>query len=97
MDRYNLILISVFFIVMYLFFLRPQNQKRKEQESFMKKLGKGDIVVTVGGLKGSIFYIDDEKVIIESTVDHSRLEFLKEYISIEETMKNNKNKCEEKK
>ena len=94
MDRYNLILISVLFIVMYLFFLRPQSQKKKEQENFMKKLGKGDIIVTVGGLKGSIFYIDDEKVILESTVDHSRLEFLKEYISIEETMKNNKNKCE---
>ena len=78
-----------------MFFLRPQSQKRKEQDTFMKNLKKGDNVITVGGLCGTIYQVNDKKFIIE-THDHSKLEFLKNYISIEETMNANKKENKEK-
>ena len=95
MDQTNILLLLCFFSVLYLFFLRPQSQKKKEQEDFMKNLKKGDSVVTIGGLCGIIYQINDKKFIIE-THDHSKLEFLKNYISIEETMNANKKENKEK-
>ena len=61
----------------------------------MKNLKKGDNVITVGGLCGTIYQVNDKKFIIE-THDHSKLEFLKNYISIEETMNANKKENKEK-
>lgn len=95
MDQTNILLLLCFFSVLYLFFLRPQNQKKKEQDSFMKNLKKGDNVITIGGLCGTIYQVNDKKIIIE-THDHSKLEFLKNYISIEETMNANKKENKEK-
>ena len=95
MDQTNIFLLLCFFSVLYLFFLRPQSQKRKEQDTFMKNLKKGDNVITIGGLCGTIYQVNDKKIIIE-TNDHSKLEFLKNYISIEETMKANKKESKEK-
>ena len=61
----------------------------------MKNLKKGDNVITIGGLCGTIYQANDKKIIIE-THDHSKLEFLKNYISIEETMNANKKENKEK-
>ena len=95
MDQTNILLLLCFLSVIYLFFLRKKKKKKKEQEDFMKNLKKGDSVVTIGGLCGIIYQINDKKIIIE-THDHSKLEFLKNYISIEETMNANKKENKEK-
>ena len=54
MDQTNILLLLCFFSVLYLFFLRPQIKKKKEQDNFMKNLKKGDNVITIGGLCGTI-------------------------------------------
>ena len=61
----------------------------------MKNLKKGDNVKNKKSLCGTIYQVKDKKIIIE-THDHSKLEFLKNYISIEETMNANKKENKEK-
>lgn len=43
-----------FLILAYFLFIRPQQKKMKEQDAMVKALKKGDEVVTVGGLVGTI-------------------------------------------
>ncbi len=49
-----LILPIAVLIFFYFLFIRPQQKKLKQQESMVKALKKGDEIVTVGGLVGTI-------------------------------------------
>ncbi len=52
-------------VVFYLFFIRPQMKKSKEQRRFRENLKKGDKVVTIGGIHGKIIELRDTTVILE--------------------------------
>ncbi len=62
MDFVPLILIVVVF---YLFMIRPQLKKQKEQKQFRENLAKGDKVTTVGGIHGKITDVKDNVVMLE--------------------------------
>lgn len=61
-----LMLVLIFF-VMWLFMIRPQQKKQKELDKFRQELKKGDKVVTVGGIYGTIVEVKDNapQVLIE--------------------------------
>ncbi|MBO7641312.1 MAG: preprotein translocase subunit YajC [Bacteroidales bacterium] len=59
-----LMLIMVF-VVMWAFMIRPQRKQQKELEKFRNELKKGDKVVTVGGIYGTVAEISDRTVIIK--------------------------------
>jgi preprotein translocase subunit YajC len=48
-------------VVFYFFMIRPQQQKQKEREKVLDALKKGDKVVTIGGLHGTVSEINVEK------------------------------------
>jgi preprotein translocase subunit YajC len=52
-------------VIFYLFFIRPQMKKSKEQRKFRESLKKGDKVITIGGIHGKILEVNDTTVIIE--------------------------------
>lgn len=52
-------------VVFYLFFIRPQTKKNKEQKKFREELKKGDKVVTIGGLHGKVADIKEATVILD--------------------------------
>ena len=60
-----LIMILLMFLVMCLFMIRPQQKKQKEMEKFRNELKKGDKVVTIGGIYGTVKEIRDTTVDIE--------------------------------
>jgi preprotein translocase subunit YajC len=60
-----LIMIVLLFVVMWLFMIRPQQKKQKEMEKFRNELKKGDKVVTIGGIYGTVNEIADKTVDIE--------------------------------
>ncbi len=63
---YSQILFLVLIIaVFYLFFIRPQSKKAKEQKKFRDTLQKGDKIVTIGGIHGKILEVRETTVIIE--------------------------------
>ena len=63
------IAIFLIFIVFYFFIIRPQQrtQKKKEQDkaSMLEALKKGDKIITVGGLHGTVVQIGDTSVTME--------------------------------
>lgn len=61
-------------VIMYFFMIRPQQRKAAEAKKFRESIGKGAIVVTIGGLHGKVVDLTDETVVIE--VDRgTRLKF----------------------
>ena len=52
-------------LVFYLFFIRPQMRKTKEQKKFRETLAKGDKIITIGGIHGKILDVKETTVIIE--------------------------------
>ena len=53
------------FAVLYFIMIRPQMKRQKETRAMMEALGKGDEVVTAGGVLGRITKIVDGYVTIE--------------------------------
>ena len=55
------------FVVVYLFMIRPQMKRQKQEKIFAKELKKGDKVITKSGLHGKILDLfDDGTCVIES-------------------------------
>ena len=59
------IMLGLIVVVFYLFMIRPQIKKSKEQKKFREALSKGDQIVTIGGVHGKVAEIKDTTVIIE--------------------------------
>ena len=51
--------------VMYFLMIRPQQKRAKEQKAMMEALGKGDEVVTAGGVLGKIAKVNESYITLE--------------------------------
>lgn len=60
-----IIMIVVIFLIMWLLMIRPQQKKQKELQKFRESLKKGDKVVTIGGIYGTIDTLDERSATIE--------------------------------
>lgn len=69
-------------VVFYFFMIRPQLKKQKEQKRFRESLGKGDKVVTIGGIHGKILEVKDNTVIL-SVAESLKLTVEKSAISLD--------------
>jgi preprotein translocase subunit YajC len=56
---------ALMFAVMYFLMIRPQQKKAKEQRQMMDALGKGDEVVTAGGILGKVVKVNETYVTVE--------------------------------
>ena len=63
------IMLALIFVVMWFFMIRPQKKQQKELQNFRDSLKKGDKVVTIGGIYGTVAEIKEDSVLIE--VDHN--------------------------
>ena len=61
----TLIFFLLIIVVFYFFMIRPQMRKAKTERSFREKVGKGDKVVTIGGIHGKIIEVDTTTFLIE--------------------------------
>ena len=55
----------VLFVVFYLFLIRPQVKRQKEHTKLVQGLGKGDEIVTSGGVYGRIVEVGDSFLKVE--------------------------------
>jgi preprotein translocase subunit YajC len=52
--------------VFYFLLIRPQQRKMKEHQEMLKKVGKGDTIITSGGLIGKVVkVVDDSELHVE--------------------------------
>lgn len=57
--------LGAMFLIFWLFFIRPQNKKQKEQKNFLADLDKGKEIVSTSGILGKITKIEEDIVTIE--------------------------------
>lgn len=64
-DFSGIIMIVALIAIFYFFMIRPQQKRQKEIRKFREGLGKGDNVVTAGGIYGKIRDISDTYFLVE--------------------------------
>ena len=66
MEKYgSLLMIIGIFVVFYFFMIRPQQKRQKEIQKMRDALGKGDTVITAGGIYGKIKEVSDKYFLVE--------------------------------
>ena len=68
------------FVIFYFFLIRPQNKKQKETQKMLDALKKGDKVITIGGIHGTVSSVKENTVIVKVD-DDCKLEFNRTAIS----------------
>lgn len=61
----NLVFLGLFVLIFWLFMIRPQAKKARDQKNFSDNLGKGDEVVTGSGILGKITKIEGDVITLE--------------------------------
>ena len=62
--------------IMYFLMIRPQNKKQKELQKMLDALQKGDKVVTIGGIRGTIASVKkDSNTVVIKVDDNVKIEF----------------------
>jgi len=78
-------------LVFWLFFSRPQAKKAKTQKTFIENMGKGDKIVTIAGIHGTISKVNEDGTLSLETSPGSYIKIEKSAISMEWTTQLQKN------
>ncbi len=89
-STFQLILLGGMILVFWLFMIRPQARKAKLAKQFQENMQKGDKIVTIAGIHGTINKVNDDGTIMVETSPGSYLKIEKSAISMEWTQNINK-------
>ena len=81
----SIIMIVAMIAVFYFLMIRPENKRKKEAEQMRSAVKKGDQIVTIGGIIGTVVSVKDDKFVLETGADQVRIEMAKWAISTNET------------
>lgn len=70
------------FLVIYLFMIRPQIKRQKNEKSFQSTLSKGTKIVTTSGIHGKIIEINNDNTVMVET-NAGKIKFERSAISME--------------
>ena len=76
----SFVMFGLIIAIFYFLIIRPQKKKEKETREMLKAMKKGDKVVSIGGIHGTIVKVTDTTV-VDKVDDNARIEFLKNAIS----------------
>lgn len=76
----TVLMIVLMIAIFYFLLIRPENKRKKQAEEMRSALKKGDWLTTIGGVYGRVVSITDRTVVIETSEDRVRVEFLKSAI-----------------
>lgn len=77
----SILMIVVMIAIFYFMLIRPESKRKKEAENMRNALKKGDYLTTIGGLYGRVVAITDRTVVLETSEDRVRVEFIKAAIN----------------
>ncbi|BFG69710.1 MAG: preprotein translocase subunit YajC [Bacteroidota bacterium] len=79
----QLVMMGAIILVFWLFMIRPQAKKAKEQKKFVDNMQKGDKIVTIAGIHGVINKINEDGTIQLEVNPGSYLKIEKSSVSME--------------
>lgn len=91
------IFLGMMILVFWMFFIRPQAKRAKNQKLFIENIGKGDRIVTIAGIHGTINKINEDGTLNLEVSPGSYLKIEKSAISMDMTAALNKPAAIEKK
>ena len=68
--------LAIFVLIFYFFIIRPQRKRDKQQKNMIDSIARGDQVVTIGGIYGTVRDVRDNEFVIEVS-EGVRVTFLK--------------------
>ena len=71
------VLLVVMVVDFYFVMIRPQKKQEKQIAEMRDSLAVGDEVVTIGGIIGTVLIIKDDKIMIETGNDRTKLTILR--------------------
>ncbi len=72
-------------LVFYFFIIRPQKKQEKQTAEMRNSISLGDEIVTIGGIIGTVLIIKEDKLMIETGNDRTKLTILRS--SVREVLK----------
>ena len=87
---FQFILLGGMILVFWLFMIRPQQKKAKAAKQFQENMQKGDKIVTIAGIHGTVNKVNEDGTIMLETSPGSYIKIEKSAISIEWTQNINK-------
>jgi preprotein translocase subunit YajC len=86
----QMLLLGGMILVFWLFMIRPQAKKAKLAKQFQQNLQKGEKIVTIAGIHGTVNKINEDGTIMLETSPGSYMKIEKSAISMEWTNQINK-------
>ena len=71
-----IVMLAIFFAIFWFLVIRPQRRAQSDHAKLLNALKKGDKVVTDGGLLGTVWQVEDQRVVLDFG-DKTRIAFLK--------------------
>ena len=72
-----LLIIAIFYFLVFM----PMQRQRKKTAEMLRELKTGDVVVTSGGIVGTVFSITDDKLVLKVRPGDIKLEFLRSAVA----------------
>jgi preprotein translocase subunit YajC len=76
----TVIMFSLIILIFYFLILRPQQKRQKDRQKLLESVQKGDKVVTVGGMHGTVVGLE-EKTLLVQVAENVKLKFERSAIS----------------
>lgn len=70
----------IMFAIIYFLMIRPEQKKSKDRKAMMEGLKKGDKIITIGGIMGTVHSVKDTSVVVR-IADNTNVEFTKAAIA----------------
>ena len=70
-------------LVFYFFMIRPQQKKQKDQKKYIEAIQKGDQVVTIGGIHGKVYSVEESTVVVDIDNKGTKVIFEKSALSLD--------------
>jgi len=76
----TLVTFGLVFVVFYFLIIRPQNKKQKDMKKMIEAVKKGDKIVTIGGIHGTVHAVKEGTIVVKVD-DDCKIEFSKSAVS----------------
>ena len=76
-----ILMLVVFGLIFYFMILRPQQKRAKEHKKLMDSIGKGDEVLTTGGLLGRVTKVAETGYIVIALNDTTEVMIKRDFVA----------------
>ncbi len=78
--------------VFYFLIIRPQKKREKEISQMRESLKVGDVVITIGGIKGKLIKVGEDEIVLETGPNNMKMELMRWSVGSNLTQEKNKEK-----